>query len=209
MRTSTIMAVLMGFCLTATALQPPAGPDGLAPDRFGVPHRPKNFPQATPKDTLASVIEVVAAGRTDYLLAHLMDPGFVDDRVANRARVLAPAVELDLLRLRDSQRASPVAVPDAERVPDDPLAFQAMALQTANTRAVQQVTADVRTHLGSDPEVLRELRRFFREGTFEDGDTSARVTLPDVKGRAVYFKKLGERWFMENRQVDEKTPAAP
>src|SRR5262249_3595000 len=63
--------------------------------------------QGTAKETLASVLKAVEAKRFDYLVAHLADPEFVDDRVKRlyggkfeqqvedtRTRLDAPAVEL-------------------------------------------------------------------------------------------------------------------
>jgi hypothetical protein len=41
----------------------------------------KTYPQAGPKETLASVLKAIEAKRADYLLAHLADPEWVDRRV--------------------------------------------------------------------------------------------------------------------------------
>jgi hypothetical protein len=49
--------------------------------RFGIEPDPKNFPQATPQETLASVVKAIALKRADYFLAHLADPRFVDERL--------------------------------------------------------------------------------------------------------------------------------
>ena len=57
-----------------------------------------------------------------------------------------------------------------------------------------------------DPEGMKDLRRFNRNGTFPDAgaaDTTAKVGLVDVKDRALFLKKIGDRWFVENRQMDE------
>jgi hypothetical protein len=55
-----------------------------APDkdsRYGVALDTKTYPQATPKEALASVLKAAADRKFDYLVAHLADPTFVDDRV--------------------------------------------------------------------------------------------------------------------------------
>jgi hypothetical protein len=49
--------------------------------RHGVALDSKAYPQATPREALASVLKALAARKVDYLVAHLADPSFVDDRV--------------------------------------------------------------------------------------------------------------------------------
>jgi hypothetical protein len=49
--------------------------------RFGVEADPKTFPQATPKEALASVLKAIDQKRADYIVAQLADPQFVDRRV--------------------------------------------------------------------------------------------------------------------------------
>ena len=49
--------------------------------RYGIAPDLKTYPQATAKETLASVIKAVENKRVDYVVAQLADPAFVDDRV--------------------------------------------------------------------------------------------------------------------------------
>ena len=60
-----------------------------------------------------------------------------------------------------------------------------------------------------DPDALKSLRRF--RSAFPDekpaGD-AMKLANPDVKGRLLFFKKIGERWFVENRQTEEKGAGA-
>ena len=49
--------------------------------RFGVALDLKAYPQATPKECLASILKAVEQKRFDYLAAQLGDPAFIDDRV--------------------------------------------------------------------------------------------------------------------------------
>ena len=49
--------------------------------RYGIAPDLKTYPQTTAKETLASIIKAVEAKRVDYVVAHLADPAFVDDRV--------------------------------------------------------------------------------------------------------------------------------
>lgn len=52
-----------------------------AAPRYGVNADLETYPQATPKETLASVLKAVANKKIDYLLAQLADPDWVDMRV--------------------------------------------------------------------------------------------------------------------------------
>src|SRR5262249_23543783 len=58
-----------------------SGVAGEKGSRYGVALDAKNYPQATPKETLRSVLDAAAKKKFDYVVAHLADPGFVDDRV--------------------------------------------------------------------------------------------------------------------------------
>ena len=62
-----------------------AGPADVAPrkldKRYGLTADLKTYPQGSPKEALASALKAVDNKRIDYLLAHLADPDFVDDRV--------------------------------------------------------------------------------------------------------------------------------
>jgi hypothetical protein len=48
--------------------------------RHGVAAELKTYPQTIPKETLASVLNAVDAGRFDYVVAQLADPAWVDER---------------------------------------------------------------------------------------------------------------------------------
>jgi hypothetical protein len=58
-----------------------ADKEDQAPRRYGVRAELEHFPQKTPKDVLASVVKAFGEQRVDYVLAHLADPDFVDQRV--------------------------------------------------------------------------------------------------------------------------------
>jgi hypothetical protein len=49
--------------------------------RYGIAADLKTYPQGTAKEALASVLKAIDAKRLDYLVAHLADPTFIDDRV--------------------------------------------------------------------------------------------------------------------------------
>lgn len=200
-RIPAIVTLLMLTGLTSLLIaQAPADPQPAA-ERFGVKYREKSYPQASPKETLGSVIEAASTGRMDYLVAHLLEPSFIDAKIAERRRLLEPAVEVELIEKRHQQRLRPFAN-DPDRLPDDPQKFARIVEQIARQRALQRVMDEIRARLADDPESLKLLRRFYREGEFVVTEPTAKATLANVKDHAVYFRKLGERWFMENRYSD-------
>ena len=56
---------------------------------------------------------------------------------------------------------------------------------------------DTRARL--DPPTLKSLHRFLDNGVWTDGDGEASVRLNDLGDRAVFFKKIDGRWYMEHR----------
>lgn len=197
-------AVLLGG-VAALAQERAKGPEEV-PTRYGLPYKAKAYPQGTPRQALESVLAAADKGEYDYLVAHLLDPGFVDGRVGDRAKQYEPAVEADLAKKRDAQRRNAADVAPADRLPDDPDKFRAKVADDAKLAAYRQLVKDVREKLADDPEVLKDLRRFNRQGTFpENPGEAAKVTLGDLRDRAVYLKKAGDRWYVENRQTEEKS----
>lgn len=193
-----LAAVLVLSTFALTAAQPPKPVE----PRYGVKHRDKAYPQATPKAALKSALDAIDDADFPYLVAHIMDPKFVDGAVIDRQKQLIPAVEGELAQLRDFQRANPERVDAENRVPLDPVQFRAAAAEKARERAFKQLVREVTAKLAEDAETLKALRRLYREGTFTEGDP-ATVSHPDVKNRTLFFKKLGDRWVLENRQVEE------
>ena len=208
MRTAFAAAVLFGAAALAHAQPPkdpppepvPAAKDG---SRYGVKVRVKQYPQPTPKQALRSVLEAVEAADYTYLVGQLLDPKFVDDAVAERAKLLQADAEAELAQLRDYQRANPSRVAVEDRVPLDPVGFRARAAVKARDRGFRQLLRDVQQKLTDDPQAVKDIRRVVLDGSFADADPAATGTHPEVKGRTLYFKKVGDRWYLENRQADE------
>jgi hypothetical protein len=67
--------------LLAISAGPPADAPKKLANRYGLAADLKTYPQATPKEALGSALKAVEKKRFDYLVAHLADPDFVDDRV--------------------------------------------------------------------------------------------------------------------------------
>jgi hypothetical protein len=118
--------------------------------RYGVEAN-DSYKQSTPAETLRSVLAAIEAKRVDYVLAHLADPAFVDERVKQTGG-----------------------------------RFDVMVKETTQK-------------LEADPESLRELRKFLADGEWKEEGANASASCKDVKGKQVYFKKIGERWFFMNR----------
>jgi hypothetical protein len=63
-----------------------------------------------------------------------------------------------------------------------------------------EFVAETSMKLADNPDTIKELRRFLKEGEWDETGTTAAVKLKDVKDRQVFLRKVGERWFLENRQ---------
>jgi hypothetical protein len=61
----------------------------------------------------------------------------------------------------------------------------------------------VEQKMRDDPQALKDMKKILRAGTFSDEGAGAKATNPAVKDSAIYFKKIGDRWYLENRQADE------
>jgi hypothetical protein len=199
MRTVFAAAVLLGSYAVVCA-QPPAPP----PDRYGVKARPKQYAQTTPKDALVSALAIIDKGDYTYLVAQLMDPAFVDREVEARVRLFDEQVERELIQLRDFQRANPSTITPQNFVPLDPKLFRELVLTKARDRAFKQLVRDVEQKLTDDPLALKDVRKILRADMFSVVDPTASAAHPDIKGRALYFKKVGDRWYLENRVAEEK-----
>lgn len=149
MRVATaVLVVIVG--VPGVMAQAPA--DIQPPKRYGIEPNLDTYPQATPKDTLTSVLSAIERKRVGYLLAHLADPGFVDTRVKELG------------------------------------GFDELVKETTDK-------------LAADPTTVKDLGRFLREGEWDVKDDSASARLKDVKDH-VYFRKIGGRWFLENRKSE-------
>lgn len=202
MRLILAFTVLVASAALARTQPPPKEIDTTPAPRFGIPVRLKAYPQDAAKKTLASAVEAIERGETGYLIAHLLDPEFVELRISDRAKQLAPSVELELATLRDLQLRNPESVRREDRLPTDRALFNQAIAQRSREQAFRQLVRDVNDKLMNDPVALKEMRRILRDGTIADDLAGAKATHPDVKDRAIYLKKIGERWFLENRQED-------
>ncbi len=197
MRTGLTVTVFLTVT-AALCAQAPQEPQ----TRYGMKARLKQYPQKTPKDTLKSVLTAIDNQDFAYLVAHLLDPKFVDDAVQERAQELLPTAERDLIRLREFQRANRDRIDPADRLPFDPQEFRQRVDQKARELGFQQLVQEVSRKLSDDLQTVRVFRRVLANGSFADADMNAAASHPDLKNRAIFFTKIGNRWFIENRQAE-------
>lgn len=202
MRPVFALVLVASSASLALTQPPPKEVEKTVQPRFGVLVKAKAYPQDTPRKALASAVEALEKGETSYLVAHLLDPGFVELRLADRAKQLEASVEVDLTRLRDFQLANRDRVRSEDRLPTDRDRFGAAIEQRSRELAFRQLVRDVEEKLLNDPESMKDLRKILRDGQFASEADGARATHPDVKDRALYLKKIGDRWFLENRQEE-------
>ncbi len=204
MRKSLILAVLFSAGAAALAQPPAAAPAPLS-TRFGIAVNLDTFPQKTAALAVTSAARAVEIGKVDYLAAHLIDPAFVDARVADRAALLEPQADRDLRAARDAQRADPNRPGD--RLPYDPAAFAAAVRAEAEARAFRQVVESVRGHLADNPRTAREFRRFLRDAPPAEAGDEATLSLKG-EPRQVRLTRAAGRWFVADRQTPAAVPGA-
>lgn len=198
MRTAFAILLLLATVSLVSA-QPMKDPE----PRYGVQARVKLYPQNTPKAALKTALELIEKGELAYFVGQMLDPKFVDDQVSDRVKAFELVVERELTQLRDFQRANPDKVDPKDRLSQDPKEFQVIVTQKARERAFKFLLKEIEDKLKEDPQAFKDMRKIYLSGTFADGDPTASASHPEVKGRTLYFKKIGDRWFIENKQADE------
>jgi hypothetical protein len=140
-----------------------------AAKRYGLDLDLEAYPQKTPQEALASVVKAIEGKHIDYLLAHLADPAFVDKKVKLFEMQIDPKVKKE---------------------GRETLAFQRLV----------KITTE---HYQEDPARLKELYRFAdtkaKKVQWKETEKAAVALLEDLPTRRVFMKKLGDRWYMEDR----------
>jgi hypothetical protein len=162
----TALLTLAFACLSSPAQDEKKKP-APAPRRFGMDVDETTFPQQTPKDAMKSIATALERKNTDYLLAHLADPTYVDYWV-ERYKADFPQGKEEGKRL---------------------LAFERLVKET-------------NLYFQNDPVIVKELRQFGKEAKWTDAEDSpvAVGTVETIPARKVFLKKIGDRWFLENKQ---------
>ncbi len=200
------IVLLAGSVALGHTRQPPDGGVPTDPQpRYGIAAKPKLYPQNTAKRALLSAVEALEKGEIAYLVAHLMDSDFVEARLADRAKQFEEIAELELSRLRDFQLRNKDKFRPEDRLPTDREQFKALVVTKSREQAFKQLVRDVETKLLNDPQALKDLKKILAAGTFIDTETGAKAIHEQVKDRALFFRKIENRWVLENRQ-DELPP---
>lgn len=186
------MPLILGWLLVTSTVLPAADPKQL----FGIFLNSDLYPQKTPKDALESAIGAIERDRIEYLIAHLLDPTLVADRMQG----MTPYFE----KIASEQISST----------GQGMNLRGAELQTrVRDRAVElnfkAFSALVREKLKDEPANLKEMKLFLSDGVFTDDGTNGKVTHKGFKDKALYFKKVGERWFIENRKEEPVAPPPP
>ena len=185
MRLATTLTILLA--MTAAAQQPDVNP---AP-RFNVLFNERYFKQATPQETLASIVKAGELGQFDYIASYLMTESEADA----------------LIRIRAKEKADPFKPRAENALPIDPAEFEKRVQSEATWRGYYQLVKDIRERFEEDQSHIRELQRFLRDGEVTVADATAKIAIRKDPGKALYFKLVGKRWFLEDRT--QELPAQP
>lgn len=66
--------------------------------------------------------------------------------------------------------------------------------------AFDKLVAETVHYFDSDPILVKQLRKFAHDAEWDVNEDAATGTVKDLPARKVFMKKIGERWFMENKQ---------
>ena len=70
--------------------------------------------------------------------------------------------------------------------------------------AFERLTSETYQYFENDPLIVKDLRVFAKEAKWgEEGDIAIGV-VETIPARKVFLKRIGERWFLENKQQSEK-----
>lgn len=170
--------------------------------RYGVMINTRAYSQQSPQEALAAVIKAVEERRFDVLVAHIIDEKTTEAKAMEQGRLLENDVDLELRRLREKQKANPIGVKPEEQLPFEPKEFDEHVKAEAKVRGFKATIEDVRKKFDGDLNILKEMKRYLRDGEFITIGDTAKVTLKDVKGKGIFFVKVNNRWFVEDRQEE-------
>ena len=161
--------------------------------RYNIDYNPISYPHKTPQDGLKAVVKALDSGAYEYLLAHLVDPKFVDRRVAEYFTMLFPK---ELLRQEDETIALTEDLLTRKRLElgKEQRLFQRQVLSFG------RLVKETKKHFSEDPVLLRDLRQMARDGEWDADDTKGICSLKGLTTRKAFFKVREGRWFMEERQ---------
>src|SRR5262245_48780932 len=151
------------------------------PPRFGIAAETEIFTQDSPKQLLASLDKAFNRKRLDYVLAHLLEPGYGDAKLAESYRQ-------KFGRTLDDDRELTIEQRDARA-----------------KEALQLFIAEVNSHMASEPKKTLRFFRLLKEGTVEEAGTTAKVSLKDAPTMILTLRQVDGRCYMDNN-LEEAAP---
>jgi hypothetical protein len=204
MRTPSLL--LAGWLVVSSVVfaQAPADSQSASPpSRYGITAATDFYPQADAKQALASVVKAIQNKRYEYLAAHLLDPEFVDAKVAERAAKYDAEAEKMISAKRAEQLRNPSSSGGVDIIPTTPAEFAQRVKQEATKLAFDSLIRSMSENLAESPENSQLLAKFLRDGMPTEAGAGATFTLKDLPNKQVYLKKVNDRWYLEDKQQDD------
>jgi hypothetical protein len=66
--------------------------------------------------------------------------------------------------------------------------------------AFDRLARETKAYFENDPLILKDLRIFAKEAKWDEKEDAAVGSVESIPARKVYLRKIGERWFLENKQ---------
>ncbi|MBI2806761.1 MAG: hypothetical protein HYX68_17415 [Planctomycetes bacterium] len=66
--------------------------------------------------------------------------------------------------------------------------------------AFDRLSRETNEYFLNDPLIVKDLRVFAKQAEWKEDEKVAIGSVESIPARKVYFKKIGDRWFLENRQ---------
>lgn len=197
---------LLGVAPLTVVAQPPPSPATKGDDqRYGVRLNLRLYPQDTPKAALQSLLNALDKKQYAYAVAHLLDPATVDARLNERIMLFLDLAEKELHQERLHQLNT--LVPFGQRLPTEPQKWKELVVQRAREHAFRELVQQVQQRLEAEPHIPRSFAKILAAGQFTDTPSGVKASYPEVLEGAIYFRQIGSRWFIDNRQ--EEAPTSP
>ena len=160
--------------------------------RYNIDYNPINYPQKTPQEGLKAIVKAIDSGAYEYMLAHLVDPKFVETRVAEYFTMM---YSKELLQKEEETIALAEDLKFRKRLEVE----RDRRLVNRQVLAFGRLVKETKKHFAEDPVLVRELHLLAREGEWEADETKGSCSLKTTPRKA-FFKTRENRWFMEERQ---------
>jgi hypothetical protein len=66
--------------------------------------------------------------------------------------------------------------------------------------AFDRLVRETNLYFGNDPLIVKDLRIFAKDAKWTEEGETATGTVDAIPARKVFLRKIGERWFLENKQ---------